>query len=78
MMSMLLLFRYYLHLEESVAFLWSKLESLSFNNDLFLSLFEIDPVIMGIKNMTFDNKHSSPNWVLSLGELILFYADIIS
>ena len=51
MMSMLLLFRYYLHLEESVAFLWSKLESLSFNNDLFLSLFEIDPVIMGIKNM---------------------------
>ena len=51
MVSMLLLFRYYLHLEESVAFLWSKQESLSFNNDLFLSLFEIDPVIMGINNM---------------------------
>ena len=51
MVSMLLLFRYYLHLEESVAFLWSKLEPLSFNNDLFLSLFEIDPVIMGMNNM---------------------------
>ena len=37
--------------KKSVVFLWSKLESLSFNNELFLSLFEIDTVIMGINNM---------------------------